>query len=262
MVIGIYGEDSSHYDMIARKGEIPCRAFGEDCCAPYCSEDDTYSIISYGFLLDNDEISTEPLVVVHLSTMRRNSVHVFQQDSANTTVWKSVTNFGLGRSQNTIAFAGRKIVAVDVNNEVTSDDPNGGSQRVDLLLFTWDANDTWRISVNQTFMIQDAPLPRHHFLNMRDKPPMLSQDGSVLAITIVDSYMDRPVEKHRFVQILIYHWNDKGNSKNGGGWFLHRVVDLTECNDQTKNVVQIQMSGNGKRMILFQDDFSVRTIGI
>jgi hypothetical protein len=297
MVWGIYEmTDPPQNRIFVRRNVIPCTVLGtQDCCEPYCDhgDDDDYTIISYAWMIqqskDQEEVVVVPnLIGIHMCTMSRCSVHVLEEvnvgvttsssSTTNNKVWKSVTNFSLTDIawQGSMAFArDGKIVGVGMvyhnNHQVNNDDDDDDDDTVLLPQFkitTWIPEDNWDIRLEQTVTASTTPLPPKHYLEIpRENDDdggggsgvMVSTDGTVLCVIVTDAYVDRPVKIRHYATAFVFVWTNME-------WKIHQVVDLTSGTStdtstdstSTASVVQVHMSGDGQRLIIFQDDFSFR----
>ena len=91
---------------------------------------------------------------------------------------------------------------------------------------------------------------------------MISTDGTVLCVFLVDFHSDRLVPIEKLLAAFVFVWT------SSQGWKLHYTMDFAaNTNNNTSNasddassdyVAQVQMTGDGQRLIIFEDELSFR----
>lgn len=235
-------------DGIIRKDEqeIECSLFGYDCLSQF-EYDDVGSILSYQWI-------GEGTIAVDMCTMSRCSVHIFRQNgAAGNAAWKSLKDF-TRPPQGRMMFASwqdvdQKLVLTSwkgsQDKNLQSNQDNTGNH-LNLTIQTWWSRDTWETPFNQTFSFGPYDLLPKHYMSFQ-RQPLFAKDGSVLCMVLVDTFADRPIVIELLTHAWIYHWNADAHE-----WMWHQTVELGP------SITQVEMSGSGNRLILFERDYSFR----
>mmetsp|Transcript_5403 Transcript_5403/g.8525 ORF Transcript_5403/g.8525 Transcript_5403/m.8525 type:complete len:447 (+) Transcript_5403:3-1343(+) len=218
------------------EAQIECPYFGDDCLANNEYDDDG-SVLSYQWM-------SKFVAAVDMCTISRCSFHLFVNEEK---LWVPTINVTRPPSGNMIFTSlddQQKMVLVNTKS-------SRDQQYHNLTIQTWSNQDFWSDPWNQTILMNQYKMLPQHYLSIQS--PQLSKDGTVLCVVVVDGFVDRPIVNEVLTTALLFHWEDKENTHE---WVLHQTVRLGD------NVRQVEMSGNGQRMLLFQTDFFFRAIDL
>ena len=233
MTLRVYAFGSGQFPRYEQQGQINCTDFGPQECLSEFGYDDEGSILSYQWL-DNSTVA------VDMCTIGRCSIHVFEEDPSRNS-WSPTVNF-TRPPKGAVIFSSRDIQQKMIQTEL--EHSRGHYLPKNLTIRTWSREDRWEVPSNQTFALPKYELLEHHYLSI-PRQPMLSKDGSVLCVTWSNTYENRPISIEVLTEAWIFHWDS-----STAQWNLYDTVELG------KDILQVELSGNGQRLVLFQKDYS------